>query len=133
MYGLRYARSDLFTGYPWLTNSSSARLISTMFQKISADANSGTVLDTANATQTWEEARDWDGRNWISRHTGQQWTHQMLCRSRRGRYYIVHSSDYQGTQDHAEWIANRRAAAWLLLNEDVPPEELEPLVDEVSG
>src|SRR5687768_11525808 len=40
MYGLRYARSALFTGYPSPTSSPSPRLISTTFQKISVDANS---------------------------------------------------------------------------------------------
>ena len=92
----------------------------------------GTVVDTVNATQMWNEATRFDGRNQISVNTGSQWVHEQLFRSRKGRYYIVTSSQWQGTQDRAEWVSNHRAAAWLVLNDEELPEDLAKLAEEVA-
>jgi|SRR5262252_1923909 len=92
----------------------------------------GTVVKTENAKQTWEEALDWDGRNHISRATGQQWHHETLHCSRRGRYWIEHESNWQGEQARAEWIDNRRAAAWLLHNDHELPDDLKEIAAEVE-
>ena len=91
-----------------------------------------TVLDTDNATQHWDEETDWNGSNWISRPTKSQWHHETLYRSRKGRYYIESTSQYQGDRPRAEWISKRQAAAWLLLNEWDVPEELREAADQVS-
>lgn len=92
----------------------------------------GTVLDTDNATAEWEEETDWNGNNHISRATGSQWNHQTLYRSRKGRYYIVNSSQWQGSLDSAEWVSPQEAARWLLQNEHDLPEDLKEYADEVS-
>lgn len=92
----------------------------------------GTVVDTRNASQCWQEERDHNGNNYISRATKDQWTHETLFRSRRGRYYIVTDSNWQGVLDRCEWISNRRAAAWLLLMEHELPEDLKQVAEEVS-
>ena len=92
----------------------------------------GTVVDTANATQDWTEETYWDGRNHISKATGSQWDHQTLYRSRKGRYYIVRTSQCQGSRDHAEWISPEEAARWLILMEHDLPEELQKFAEEVS-
>lgn len=92
----------------------------------------GTILDTKNATQSWEEATRWDGNNHISVPTGSQWKHETLYRSRKGRYYLEFTSNMQGFSPRAEWIDNHRATAWLLLNEHELPEELAELEQEVS-
>ncbi|MHB1950144.1 MAG: hypothetical protein ACYCQK_01565 [Acidiferrobacteraceae bacterium] len=91
-----------------------------------------TVVDTEKASHQWGERGDFDGRNWISRATGDQWTHEQLYRSRRGRYYVVHSSQWQGSRDHVEWVSPEAAARWLLLMEHELPEELAKYADEVS-
>jgi hypothetical protein len=91
----------------------------------------GTVLDTENARNSWEEAKRWDGNNRISVPTGRQHEHQQLYESRRGRYYLVHSSDYLGAPERAEWVDERRATAWLLLNEHGLPEALQKFAEEV--
>jgi hypothetical protein len=91
----------------------------------------GTVLDTKNATKNWQELRRWNGNNHISVATGSQWLHQELYRSKKGRYYLVHSSQWQGSTDRAEWISNHEAARWLLANEHDLPEELAKLADEI--
>ena len=93
----------------------------------------GAVVDTEKATASYQEQTRFDGRNHISLVTGSQWDHQMLYRSRRGRYYLVSSSDWQGSAPYAEWVSPQNAVRWLLTNEyDQIPEELRQYVDEVS-
>jgi hypothetical protein len=92
----------------------------------------GTIIKTVNATQCWEEAKRWDGSNHISVATGSQWGHEMLHRSRNGRYYIEHTSQYQGTTPYAEWVSNHEAARWLLHNGHELPEELAALEEQIT-
>ena len=91
----------------------------------------GMVVDTANASQTWEEATRWDGRNRISVATGSQWHHQTLYRSRRGRYYLEMTSNYQSETPSAEWIDNKEAVRWLATNDHELPEDLQALADDL--
>ena len=84
----------------------------------------GTVVDTAKATAHWMEQTRFDGSNQVSVNTNDQWTHETLYRSRKGRYYIEHSSQWQGSLDWAEWISPERAAAWLELNDEDIPDDL---------
>jgi len=92
----------------------------------------GTVVDTDNAQASWEEAKDWDGSNHISRATGTQWDHQKLYKSRKGRYYIECWSQWQGSRAHVEWLSPEAAARWLLHNDEELPDDLKPLETEVS-
>ena len=92
----------------------------------------GTVVDTENASQHWDEATRWNGNNHISVATGSQWEHQTLYRSRRGRYYIEHTSQWQGSTPSAEWVSNEEAARWLLANEHDVPAELSEVAEQVS-
>lgn len=89
------------------------------------------VVDTDKASQKWDEAVEWDGRNHISKATNDQWTHETLYKSSKGRYYIVHSSQWQGSRDYAEEVNHRTAAEWLVLNDHDLPEDLRELADEV--
>ena len=90
------------------------------------------VVDTDNSTQSWAEDTDWNGNNHISRATGSQWTHQTLYRSRKGRYYIVHESQWQGSLPHAEWVSGQEAARWLMLMEHELPDDIQQFADAVS-
>ena len=92
----------------------------------------GTVVDTDNASASWSEGTDWDGSNHISKATGTQWNHQTLYRSRKGRYYIEHTSQWQGSRPHAEWVSPQEAARWLLANDEELPEDIAHLAEEVS-
>jgi hypothetical protein len=92
----------------------------------------GTVVDTDNAKQSWDEATHWDGSNHISVATGSQWEHQTLYRSRKGRYYIERTSQWQGSLPGAEWISKRAAAAWLSANEHEIPDDLKAEAEEVT-
>ena len=92
----------------------------------------GTVVKTENATQSWNEDTYFDGHNRISKATGSQWKHQTLYRSRKGRYYVAHTSQWQGSRDSAEWVSNEEAARWLLANGEELPEELRTLESQIS-
>jgi len=91
----------------------------------------GTVVDTANATQSWTEGTRWNGNNHVSRATGSQFTHQKLHRSRKGRYWLECTSQWQGTLPHAEWVSPQEAARWLLSQDEDLPDDLAPLEDQV--
>lgn len=91
----------------------------------------GAIFDTEKAKRHWSEASDWDGRNHISRVTGSQWNHETLHKSAKGRYYVVRSSNIQGSQDEMEILSPREAAAWLLLNDHDLPDDLRELEGEV--
>lgn len=92
----------------------------------------GTVVDTRKASKSWDEDTYWDGRNYISKATGSQWEHQTMYRSSKGRHYTVHSSQWQGSRDHAEWVSPQEAVRWLLENGHVLPHDLKQLEDELT-
>ena len=92
----------------------------------------GTVLDTENAVQSWPEDTFHDGNNHISRATGTQWNHETLYKSRKGRYWTEHSSQWQGSHDRAEWESKESAAAWLLVNGHDLPDDLKESAAAVS-
>lgn len=92
----------------------------------------GTIVDTTKASNSWDEDTFFNGNNHISRATGSQWTHQTLYRSRKGRYYVEHTSQWQGAHPHAEWISPQEATRWMLMNKHEVPEELQEHVDTVS-
>lgn len=92
----------------------------------------GTVVKTENATQSWQEDDYFDGHNRISKATSSQWEHQTLYRSRKGRYYLEHTSQWQGSHDSAEWVSNEEATRWLLHNEHELPSDLAALEAQVS-
>lgn len=93
----------------------------------------GSIVDTKNAAAYWDEATRWNGNNHISVNTKSQWEHQTLYKSRKGRYYVEHTSQRQGTSPIAEWVSPQEAARWLLLNEcENIPEDLWLHIDDVS-
>lgn len=90
------------------------------------------VVDTETATKSWDEDTTFDGHNNISVPTGSQWNHETLYRSRRGLYYIVHTSQWQGSRPYAEWVSPEQAAVWLLTNGHEVPEDLKKAAEVVS-
>jgi hypothetical protein len=93
----------------------------------------GTILRPENAIKSWTEDTRWDGHNNVSINTGSQWKSEMLYKSRKGRYWVEHTSGYQGTAPHAEWVSEQEAARWLLFNgyEELP-EDLIQFQDELE-
>ncbi len=90
-----------------------------------------TVVDTEKAQKWWDGKTEWDGNNHISKATGSQWNHQTLYKSRKGRYYVEHSSQWQGSRTRVEWVSNEEAARWLLHNEHELPDDLTALESEI--
>jgi hypothetical protein len=92
----------------------------------------GTIVDTKNATRSWEEDTEWDGHNRRSKATGSPHDHQKLHRSKKGRYYLECWSQWQGSTPRAEWQSPESAAAWLLANGHEIPVELLAAAESVS-
>ena len=92
----------------------------------------GVIVDTKNATKSYEEATRWNGSNHVSRATGSQWHHQTLHRSRRGRYYVERTSQWQGADPGAEFVSPEEAVRWLMVNEHEVPAELSAEAESVS-
>jgi hypothetical protein len=82
------------------------------------------VVETTDATHSWVEERDWDGRNHIGRSSRSPWRDQTLHRSPQGRYYIEFCSRLSG-EDRCEWVSDREARAFLVENDLHIPEDLE--------
>lgn len=92
----------------------------------------GTIVDTDRASATWGEDTYWDGSNMCSLATGSQWAHERLYRSRRGRYYVLCWSQWQGSRERCEWVSEHEAARWLMRNNRDLPDDLAPLRDEIE-
>ena len=91
------------------------------------------IVKTENATAHWDEATRWNGHNHVSKATGSQWDHQTLYRSTKGRFYIEHTSQRDGTLASAEWLLSAQdAARWLLANDHDLPEDLEQFTAEIT-
>lgn len=92
----------------------------------------GAVVSADNASAQWYEATEWDGQNHIGKSTGSQWEHQTLFRSRKGRFWLLHNSQWQGSRPHAEWLDEHEAVRWLLVNDHEVPEDVAHLVDAIE-
>ena len=72
-----------------------------------------TIVDTAKAAQEWG-----------SRNTDSKGQDEKLYRSDKGRYYIVRTSQGQGSLPSAEFVSNEAATRWILLSGYELPAEL---------
>lgn len=78
----------------------------------------GTLYYGAVAAR-YEEGTTWDGQNNISTATGSQWNHEEVVRTKRGKYYVVSSSQRQGSQTKARAMDLSEVARWLVRAEYV--------------
>lgn len=83
----------------------------------------GTVVETDHS-RSWAESFDCDGPKMISRATGSQWVHEKLRKSRKGRYYIEHTSEELRSEAWCEWVSPEHARKWLNLMGHELPEDL---------
>lgn len=72
-------------------------------------------MDTA---EEFDERMTWNGDNNVSMVTGSQHNHQVLYRTRGGRWVLHCWSQWQGSQESYEFISDDDAKTWLLRNED---------------
>lgn len=77
----------------------------------------GTIVDTGKASRKFEETTQWNGKNHISNATKDQWVHETLYQSAKGRWYVVTTSQWQGSTPSARFVTAKEAAHWLLVNE----------------
>lgn len=85
------------------------------------DSEDGKQLDgwfNAHTAEFFKEATTWDGNNHISVHTGSQWHHQGLYRTKGGRWVLNCWSNWQGSQETYQFITEQDARTWLLKNDD---------------
>lgn len=92
----------------------------------------GVTIDTKKATASWQEDTYWDGNNHISKATGSQWDHETLYKSSKGRYYLVHNSQWQGSSPSAQFVEPRDAARWIISQDGELPDDLAHFLDEFT-
>ena len=73
-------------------------------------------FDEAKAEE-FKEATRWDGSNHISIATGSQWDHQVLYRTKGGRWVLHSWSQWQGRPETYRFVSDDKAREWLLKNE----------------
>ena len=83
----------------------------------------GFEIKTEKADQSWDEDPHYNG-------TGAVGHHQRLHKSKNGRYYMEHWSDYQ-TSGYVRWLDNRDAAVWLKINNHNIPDDLLEIAKEI--
>ena len=76
--------------------------------------DTGGTLYYGAVAERFEEGTTWDGNNHISTATGSQWEHEEVVRTKRGRYYVVSSSQRQGSQSKAKALDIGGVAKWLV-------------------
>ena len=72
----------------------------------------GRWFDEDTATQ-YEESSTFNGHNFISDATGDQWEHQALYHTRSGTWILHSWSQWQGSRETYEVVSAHDAAAWL--------------------
>lgn len=85
----------------------------------------GNTVDTANAVASWADVLDKTETGHISKYTGSGYHRVILYKSRRGRYYMTHSSTLVREPAWAEWVSPERAAVFFLRNVIELPAELQ--------
>lgn len=89
----------------------------------------GVVVDTKNAKATYHEKKFFDGHNYISVNTNDQWEHQRLHLSAKDRWYLESWADCRGNEGSAVFISDEEAVKWLIFNDKEWPEHLQHLVE----
>lgn len=73
-------------------------------------------FDPTTAEQ-FDEATEWNGNNHISKATNSQYDHQILYRTKGGRWVLHGWSQWQGRGETYQFITDDAARTWLLENE----------------
>lgn len=83
--------------------------------RITLTDGTGRWFSTETA-EKFKETSYHDGRNFISNATGSQWEHEILFRTKGGRFILNHYSNWQGTSETYEEISAEDAAIWFSKN-----------------
>jgi len=93
-------------------------------KRIAITNQEGYWFDAEKAEQFDEESY-WNGRNFISKATGNQWEHETLFKTRSGKWVLNHWSNFQGSLETYVEIDEEAAATWFLKQGMDLPEGLE--------
>ena len=88
-----------------------------------------------NTAEVYNEDTYFDGRNMISRATGDEFVHEALHRTASGKNLLHHWSDWQGTRDWWKVLDDDDAAEWLAKNkyEYAENDDLDRALQELVG
>lgn len=81
-----------------------------------------------NKAESFEEAEQWDGNNYISQATGSQWTHEALYKTASGRWILHWWSQWQGSLPDWRELDTSEAVVWLIRNDH----EVESLTRQIA-
>jgi hypothetical protein len=70
----------------------------------------------AETAEYFKEDTYFNGRNWISRATGDQFYHQGLYITSKKRFILNSWSNWQGSKETYEIISKEDAVEWLIRN-----------------
>jgi hypothetical protein len=77
-------------------------------------------FDTDDARVTIKNEYDWDGNNNVSRTSGDQFDHETLYVTAKGRYALHLTSQWQGRPDRVTELDVKQVVNWLIKNETDP-------------
>ena len=86
-----------------------------MSKRIALTDGSGKWFSEETA-ECFKEETYHNGRNFISKATGNQFEHEAIYRTKGGRFILNHWSDWQGRKETYEGIDNETAAIWFSNN-----------------
>jgi hypothetical protein len=75
----------------------------------------------------------WDGHNWISKATGEQWRHDALYYTKSGKFVLHHYSNYQGEGEVYNEVTASDVVTWIIKNEFDDLNFLDVLPDDVKA
>jgi hypothetical protein len=81
--------------------------------------NDGSWFDM-DSSEKFEEKKQFNGKNYISKATDDQWEHERLYRTKGGNWVLHHWSQWEGGEEWWEKVETASAAKWLIKNEYEP-------------
>jgi hypothetical protein len=99
--------------------------------KVYLTDGSGCWFDGDKAISFGEDS-DWDGRNMISKATGEQWDHQALNFTKSGKWILECNSQWQGSMPSWEEVNFDTASLWLINQNCLKDEEFNDLPGDVQ-
>lgn len=93
-------------------------------EKVTQYIIEGNIVDTNNAVASWADVLDKTETGLVSKYTGSGYHRATLYKSRRGRYYMTHSSTLAREPVWAEWVSPECAAVFLIRNDIELPDDL---------
>lgn len=68
--------------------------------------------------EEFKEGTRWDGHNHVSVHTSDQFAHQVLYRTKGGRWVLCNWSQWESVDETHEFVTDDQAREWLLIAEN---------------